>query len=283
MKVFLSWSGDRSKAVATALHGWLKDVIQSLEPFISSEDIDKGAQGLPRISEELAATDFGIICLTRENLERPWINFEAGSLSKAMTKARVMTYLIDVPSTEVRPPLSLFQWTEAQKKDENFKLLKTVNAALPTALSDEKLKHAFDKWWPDLEKALKELPPASSPPKPKRDTDDVLGEILTLVRQMAGRREPIPIESQVRRWLAEYDETRGDLPTKLKPYWVATGKPERRIEELRDRLAYTQGQFERVAAERAAAERDLIEASATEDERARQRSLDPETDKESES
>ena len=33
MKVFVSWSGSRSKAIATALSGWLPLVIQSVEPM----------------------------------------------------------------------------------------------------------------------------------------------------------------------------------------------------------------------------------------------------------
>ena len=43
MKVFLCWSGTRSKGIANALHEWLPRVIQALDPWISV-DIDKGAR-----------------------------------------------------------------------------------------------------------------------------------------------------------------------------------------------------------------------------------------------
>lgn len=42
MKVFISWSGDRSRAIAEELRYWLPTIVQSLEPFISTQDVPVG-------------------------------------------------------------------------------------------------------------------------------------------------------------------------------------------------------------------------------------------------
>ena len=73
MKVFISWSGERSKVVADTLRVWLKDVIQALYPWISGSDIEKGTWGGLEIAKELYESRVGIFCVTRENLPSPWM------------------------------------------------------------------------------------------------------------------------------------------------------------------------------------------------------------------
>ena len=53
MKVFISWSGNKSHKVGLVFREWLPSVIQSLEPYVSSEDIDKGARWSTDIAKEL--------------------------------------------------------------------------------------------------------------------------------------------------------------------------------------------------------------------------------------
>ena len=77
MKVFLSWSGETSRAVACALRDWLPYVIQSVKPFVSTSDIEKGQRWSDVLSQELSSTAYGIICLTPFNVRSPWLNFEA--------------------------------------------------------------------------------------------------------------------------------------------------------------------------------------------------------------
>ena len=117
MKVFISWSGHRCGQVASALRDWLPGVLQVIEPWLSSEDLPLGARWADEIARALQSTDVGIICLTPENLQSPWLMYEAGALSKRVSESLVCTYALDIPPTEISGPLAQFQSTIAQRED----------------------------------------------------------------------------------------------------------------------------------------------------------------------
>ena len=126
MRVFISWSGNKSHKVALVFRDWLPSVIQSIEPYVSSEDIDKGARWSTDIAKELENSTFGILCVTKDNLEAPWLSFEAGALSKTMDKSFVSPFLFDIKRSEVNGPILQFQSTIFQKEDLK-KLVSTLN------------------------------------------------------------------------------------------------------------------------------------------------------------
>ena len=183
MKVFISWSGDRSLAIAKSLRSWLPRVIQAVEPWLSESDIGKGTRWEQEIGIELLQSKFGIICLTPENLDSRWVNFEA--LSKTIEKTYVCTYLLDLKPTDIDGPLSQFNHTKADK-DDTRKLILTMNAALDAHVLQENIVNdAFDVWWPRLEEQLNHLPAVDEKLNPPRRSEDMIEEILTLVRSQA--------------------------------------------------------------------------------------------------
>jgi hypothetical protein len=190
MKVFLSWSGTTSHRVALVFRDWLPSVIQALFPYVSSEDIDKGARWSTDIAKELEDSTFGILCVTKENLHAPWLNFEAGALSKTIDKAFVSPFLFDIKRSEVDGPILQFQSTVFQKDDVK-KLLLTLNKACEKdALLPDRLEKAFDVWYPTLETELNKILEGESknhsaakkatPSKPA--ADEILEQILDLSR-----------------------------------------------------------------------------------------------------
>lgn len=190
MKIFLSWSGDTSHKVAIAFRDWLPQVIQSLNPYVSSEDIDKGTRWSTDIAKELEESAYGIILVTKENLIAPWVNFEAGALSKIIDKSNVSPFLFDVKRSDVKGPLLQFQSTIFEKEDI-CKLLKSINKKIDEdeRLDEIKLERAFGVWWPELEESLKKIPnstsQSSTPAVEEKDSNkksEILEELLHLVR-----------------------------------------------------------------------------------------------------
>lgn len=206
MRIFLCWSGMISEKIATALYEFLGDVIQELKPFLSTESIRKGDRWRSELSQQLAETDFGILCLTKENLQAPWILFEAGALSKNLVNGRVTALLTGIQPTEVIEPLSQFQHTRSDREDI-LRLLKDINNLLPEEkrLTIDRLERVFSNYWPGLEKKLSESLQEGAKVKgsaPKRTTDDMVGEILELVREL--KRSGEPVNPSLAPWSAGY-------------------------------------------------------------------------------
>jgi hypothetical protein len=185
MKVFISWSGRRSHEVAKALDGWLKKVIQSAEPWVSS-DMERGVKWLVEVGESLDAHSIGILCVTSGNFSAPWLNFEAGALSKQFgDDGRVIPYLLDFRSAgELEPPLGQFNASLADEPG-TYDLVKTLNAHSESKLSETDLDETFKMWWPSLRDKLEAIRASGSghPPK-RRTTDDKIDELLDLTRQL---------------------------------------------------------------------------------------------------
>ena len=189
MNVFLSWSGDRSKAVAELLDRWLQCVIQAVDPWMSSKDIDRGTLWFSEVNDQLQNTSIGIICLTQENKVKPWILFEAGALAKGLSESRVCTFLIDLEPTDIGAPLSQFNHT-SPTQDSLWGLIVTLNNSLKEkGLKEKILDQVFNTYWPqfysEFQKIITDTPAVET--VEKRTDDDILLEILTATRSMNKR------------------------------------------------------------------------------------------------
>lgn len=155
MKIFISWSGEFSQKVASALKEWMPCVIQSIEVFFSPDDIEKGEKWDGKISSELNDCKFGIVCLTNQNVNAPWVHFEAGALSKTLD-SKVSALMLNIKPSDIKGPLSRFQATKFDKEDF-FKLLKTINNNNEQKLDEEVLKRTFDAMWDKIDTQISKL------------------------------------------------------------------------------------------------------------------------------
>jgi hypothetical protein len=189
MKVFISWSGEKSHQVALLIRKYLKYWIAESVPFVSSEDIHKGNKWFIDISKELSNSNFGIICLTKENINSDWLLFEAGAISKSVEDSHVYTILFDgLKPHDIKGPLSHFQHTIFTKEDF-YKLVKDIYTTIEKHLVDiNTFDDIFEKFWDEFEKGINtKLLSVSKKEKEykTRTENDLLIEILELTRYLA--------------------------------------------------------------------------------------------------
>ena len=182
MRVFVSWATDDglvSKTFATALHKWLRKVIQALEPWLSSDDLTPGKRWGNEIQKQLNETAVGIFCLTKDGQRSQWQNFEAGALAKSVKDDNyVIPILVEMRTSDLEGPLIAFQALSTSREDM-FNLVSTVNKALNDSsgnrsLELDLLQESFNGAWDELEKVIAGLPdlPRGVQPPAEDSTDD---------------------------------------------------------------------------------------------------------------
>lgn len=199
MKIFISWSGNKSRDLAETLRAWLPSVVQAVKPYFSPADVSKGSRWSSEIAQELEQARMGIVCLTRDNLEAPWLLFEAGALSKSIATSRVCPLLFDLDTKDVKGPLLQFQCARFQK-NEMFQIVSSINGELgEAALESDVLGSVFEMWWPRLENGVKRI--LESQPAPEgvavRTDRDVLEELLQLARHNASSTQKALVPEQL--------------------------------------------------------------------------------------
>lgn len=155
MKVFICWSGETSMQIATQLRDWLPKVNHHIEPFMSHEDIGKGLRWGYELTTVLEDCNFGLVCLTPENLSAPWLHFEAGALSK-VGQSRVAPILFQTKKNDVQGPLSAFQLAILGNKSEMLRVLKSINDVMG-AEANKVLEGTFESLWGELADGINDL------------------------------------------------------------------------------------------------------------------------------
>jgi hypothetical protein len=181
IKIFISWSGSRSRAMGEALRKWLPRMNQLIKPWMSAQDIGAGSMWFQETLKELKEAKFGIICLASDNLVEPWIHFEAGALLDIVGKQRICPYLLDIEPSDIRGPLSHFQAKNAIK--ENTREMLISISEIGDDIDKEIINDAFERLWPNLEESFNSIQRDTSKiDVPAREPGDMLQELLELVR-----------------------------------------------------------------------------------------------------
>lgn len=146
-RIFISWSGDSSKAVAGELRTWLPLVHQSFKPWMSAQDILAGSFWHDELRKALSACSFCILCITRDALSSAWLNYEAGWIGD---RVGVCPYLIDVSISELSGhPLHLLQAVSADREG-TAGLLRALYATCAEPMEADALERVLNSHWSRL-------------------------------------------------------------------------------------------------------------------------------------
>lgn len=186
MKVFISWSGERSRLLAQALYDWLPLVLHYAKPWLSEADISAGDRWAQVVAKELETSNFGIICVTPENLVSPWILFEAGALAKSMQGSKVIPLLFNLEFSDISGPLAQFQ---AKKFERNglSEVIHSINHSADQTVPEDRTKQLFSALWPELEKKFESIPDEAPTERHMRPQHEILEELVTGVRGLDAR------------------------------------------------------------------------------------------------
>lgn len=169
-----------------ALRKWLPRMNQLVKPWMSAEDIGAGSLWFQETAKVLSESQFGITCLTSDNLKEPWIYFESGALFDIVEKQRqrICPYLLDLDPSDIKGPLSHFQAKLATK--ENTREILNGISELGDETNKGIIMESFERFWPDLEKDFKSINDIGSETKLlEREPRDMLQELLELVREQS--------------------------------------------------------------------------------------------------
>lgn len=203
MKLFISWSKTVSRDYATCFRDWINRVIQDVQPFMSDQDIELGEKGISAIETKLDEIAFGIIFVTRENKDAPWIHYEAGALSRTVDSApsRVVPLLIDLEIVDLgSSPLSNYQGKKLGR-EAVLSVCSQINKLTSNPLQENHLADSFEVWWPKLEACWSGI---QVPEHSKKDVtlEDISGSVEELTKLVISLRNSEQEQTRLARALS---------------------------------------------------------------------------------
>jgi hypothetical protein len=164
MDILVSWSKTRSWEVAQSVYDWLPNVFPRVKLWISTNDIEIGDEWWEELKRVLHKAKACITCITKDNVNSPWLHYEAGRIAGRKEEVRILPYLFDVTPEEIaHTPLQKYQCAQCAESFEEgtLALVRSLNRLWPRKpkkLDDETLQSKFAEHWPTLEERLKHIP-----------------------------------------------------------------------------------------------------------------------------
>lgn len=188
-EVFFSWSGNKSKEIALKFKELFGSVFTpSIKSFMSMKDIGAGKRSIDELFNALERCNYGVSFVDTENAKEPWIQFEAGALSKLIDVSQVMVLILDdnMQSLE-HTPLNEFQH-KLFNKDDIKSIFEEIIKCFKLEDAKEAFMQRFDSGWDDFynsaQKILKKGEKLKKVENEENDKLDVIMKMLLSVQNM---------------------------------------------------------------------------------------------------
>jgi hypothetical protein len=159
-------------------------MFERVEPFVSKADVEAGSRGFDDIKGKLDGSSFCIAVVTKETENAPWINFEAGALSKQVANAhvRIVPCLVGYESEgDLVGPLKQFQ-AKMLNKQGIIETLQTLCKAVSINWTDK--ERPFERLWDEYDEKFKKAAETGKSKLVARPDKDMLKEVVTLTRDI---------------------------------------------------------------------------------------------------
>jgi hypothetical protein len=191
LPVFISWSLPLGEQIGSILRDWLNEVVPSIKPWFSGEDIETGKFWQLELLKSLDRSTVGIVIVTPASANRPWLNFEAGRLSSSIESGGgvVMPLLVNMELSDITgTPLSTLN-TVTFNESGVWKIVKAIHERTGNDMSTSMLKNLFDLQWAELFNAVddaiaKAVVTDTDNARPQRDTSVVLEDLIVTVNEL---------------------------------------------------------------------------------------------------
>lgn len=165
--VFISWSSiSPAKEIAEVIYELLKEIFSTVEDkvsfFYSDKEIAHGDKFYSILTKKLAESNFGILVITKNNFNNPWILYEAGALSK-LEKSSVIPLLLGGLTVEkiedAKSPLRQFQSITDLHKDKFIGVVRDICVNKIHINSDltETITKTTERKWGNFKKRIDDI------------------------------------------------------------------------------------------------------------------------------
>lgn len=150
--VFLSWSGDQSRKIAELFQTLFNHTFEpTINSFVSSRDIRGGSRSISELFKKLQICNYGICFINSDNVRAPWIQFEAGALSKIVDESRVMILLLDEKCLKLLDDTPLREFQHKLFYKEHIKsIFEEVIEKFGLTTSKESFMYRFESGWEEF-------------------------------------------------------------------------------------------------------------------------------------